>query len=144
MAALLVWLLVLLACYGTPEPSTMLALAARSAGSFLRRRLLLGLGYGALTSLPFLWILGCSTAGAGGAVAVGLAWLVLVGLLILTKYAFYPNALHIRFTQATMLAVALTMPGNPVYPPLLAVAIGGLLWQSRRRLRELLGETNPL
>jgi hypothetical protein len=41
-AALLAWLLVVLACYGTAEPATMLALAARSPKQFLRRRLRLG------------------------------------------------------------------------------------------------------
>lgn len=137
--ALGAWLLVVLACYGVPEPLSMLALAARSADGFLRRRLLLGLGHGALTAAPFLWLLGCGPAGPGGALAVGLAWLALAGLLILTKYAFYPYALQIRLTQALVLGVALALPGNPVYPPLLVVSVGGLLWQSRRRLRQVLG-----
>jgi len=70
---------------------------------------------------------------------VGLFWLGLVGLIILTKYAFYPNALHIRTTQALVVGVALTSAGNPVYPVLLLVAVGGLSWQSQRRLRTVLG-----
>ncbi|MEJ7660807.1 MAG: hypothetical protein WKG07_14910 [Hymenobacter sp.] len=86
------WLLVLLAVYGTPEPVTMLALAARSPGQFLRRRLALGLGYAAASALPFGLLLGVGPAGWGAALAVSLFWLALVAMLILTKYAFYPNA----------------------------------------------------
>ena len=33
-----------------------------------------------------------------------------------------------------VLAFVLSQPGNPVYPPLLAALLAGLLWQSRRRL----------
>ena len=117
----------------------MLVLAARSPRQFLGRRLLLGLGLAALTAAPFLWLLAVGLAGVGGAVAVGLFWLGLVGLIILTKYAFYPNALHIRTTQALVVGVALTSVGNPVYPVLLLVAVGGLSWQSQRRLRTVLG-----
>ena len=135
--ALTVWLLVLLGCYGTPEPLTMLALAQRTAGQFLRRRLLLGLGYAGLTAAPLVWILAVGPAGLGAAVAVGVAFLSLLVLIMLTKYAFYPNALHIRTTQA--LVVALALPGHPVYPVLLLVAAGGLVWQSRRNLNRGLG-----
>ena len=138
--ALAGWLLVVLPCYGTPEPVTMLVLAARTPRQFLRRRLALGLGYGLLTAAPLLWLLGSGPAGPGAAVAVGLVWLLLLGLLILVKYAFYPNSTHIRVTQALILAVALTMVGHPVYPVLLLVAVGGAIWQSQRRLRRVLGE----
>ncbi|WP_310398179.1 hypothetical protein [Hymenobacter sp.] len=137
--ALAGWLLVLLACYGVPEPVTMLVLAARGPGQFLRRRLALGLGYAALTAAPFGWLLATGPAGVGGAGAVMLAWLGLLGLLILAKYAFYPNAMHIRTIQALVVGVAMALPGNPVYPPLLLVAAGGLIWQSQRRLRAVLG-----
>lgn len=133
------WLLVVLGCYAVPEPVTMLAVAARGPGQFLRRRLLLGLGYAGLTAAPLVWLLASGPAGWAGATAAGLAWLGLVGLIILTKYAFYPNALHIRTTQA--LVVGLALPGNPVYPPLLAAVMGGLIWQSQRRLRAVLGNT---
>ena len=137
--ALVGWLLVLLACYGTPEPLTMLAVAARAPAPFLRRRLALGLVYAGLTAAPFFWLLGMSPAGGGGVVIVGIFWFGLVGLLILAKYAFYPNAVHIRTTQALVVGVALTLFGQPEYPVLLLVAVGGLIWQSQRRLRSVLG-----
>jgi hypothetical protein len=143
VVALVLWLLVLLACYGTPEPVTMLVLAGRTPRQFLRRRLLLGLGYAALTAAPFFWLLAVSSAGGGGAAAVAVFWLGLVALLVLTKYAFYPNATHIRTTQALVVGVALLLPGNPVYPVLLLVAVGGLIWQSQRRLRNILGDPSP-
>ncbi len=134
------WLLVVLPCYGTSEPVTMLVLAARTPRQFLRRRLALGLGYGVLTAAPLLWLLGSGPAGPGAAMAMGLAWLVLLGLPILVKYAFYPNNTHIRITQALVVLVALTMIGHPVYPVLLLVAVGGVIWQSQRRLRRMLGQ----
>ncbi|WP_035567487.1 hypothetical protein [Hymenobacter sp. IS2118] len=140
VVALAVWLLVLLGCYGVPEPLTMLVLAARSARQFLRRRLLLGLGLGLLTAAPFLGLLAAGPAGVGGAAAVGVFWLALLGLIILAKYAFYPNATQLRIIQALVVSVALLLPGNPVYPVLLLVAVGGLIWQSQRRLRTVLGE----
>ena len=133
------WLLVIAAGYGVPEPVTMLVLAGRTPRRLLGRRLLLGLGLAALTAAPFFWLLTVGPAGVGGAVAVGLCWLTLLGLIILTKYAFYPNALQIRLTQALVVGVALNMFGNPVYPVLLLVAVGGLIWQSQRRLRAVLG-----
>lgn len=136
--ALVAWLLVLLGSFGVPEPLTMLVLAARTPRQFLGRRLALGLGYGGLTAAPFLWLLARGPAGVGGAVAVGLAWLGLVGLLILTKYAFYPNETHIRTTQALVVGFALAGVGHPAYPPLLLVVAGGLVWQSQRRLRAVL------
>ena len=138
-AALVVWLFILLACYGTPEPVTMLVLAARTPGQFLRRRLGLGVGYAALTAAPFFWLLAVGPAGVAGTMAVATFWLGLVALLILTKYAFYPNAVHVRTTQALVLAVALTLFAHPVYPVLLLVAVGGLIWQSQHRLRAVLG-----
>ena len=137
--ALVAWLLVLLACYGTPEPITMLVLVARAPGPFLRRRLGLGVGYAALTAAPFFWLLAVGPAGVAGTVAVAAFWLGLVALLVLTKYAFYPNAVHVRTTQALVLGVAFTLVAHPVYPVLLLVAVGGLIWQSRRRLRAVLG-----
>ncbi|MBF9237542.1 hypothetical protein I2I05_09055 [Hymenobacter sp. BT683] len=139
IAALACWLLVLLACYGVPEPLTMLVLAARTARRFLLRRLLLGLGFGLLTAAPFLGVLATGPAGVAGAVAVGVVWLGLLGLVILAKYAFYPNAMQLRITQALVVGIAVALPGNPVYPALLLAAVGGLIWQSQRRLRAVLG-----
>ena len=138
IAGLVAWLLVLLAAYGTPEPVTMLALAARSPGQFLRRRLALGLSYAAATALPFGLLLGVGPAGGGAALAVMLCWLLLGAMLILTKYAFYPNASHIRTTQGLLLALALLGAGQPFYPPLLLVSAAGLVWQSRRRVGQVL------
>jgi len=134
------WLLVVMGSYGVPEPITMLVLAASSPRQFLRRRLLLGLGIAALTAAPFFWLLAVGSAGVGGMVAVAVFWLGLVGLIILTKYSFYPNGLHIRITQALVVGVALTLAGQPVYPVLLLVAAGGLIWQSQRRLRAVLSD----
>ena len=139
-AGLLVWLFMLVACYGTPEPITMLVLAARTPQQYLRRRLALGVGYAALTAAPFFWLLATGPAGVAGTVAVAMFWLGLVALLILTKYAFYPNVVHIRTTQALVLAVALLLMAHPIYPVLLLVAVGGLIWQSQRRLRAVLGD----
>ena len=128
------WLLVVLTFYGTPEPATMLLLAARSPARFLRRRLVLALGYAALTAAPFGWLLATGSAGPGGAAGALLLLFVLMGLLILVKYAFYPNAFLIRFSQGLMVAFVLTQPGNPVYLSLLAALLVGLVWQSRSRL----------
>ncbi|AMR25870.1 hypothetical protein A0257_01345 [Hymenobacter psoromatis] len=137
--ALVAWLLVVLACYGEPEPVTMLALAARTPRQFLRRRLALGLGYAAATAAPFWLLLGVGPAGGGAALAVALFWLALVALLILTKYAFYPNATHMRTTQGLVLAIGLGGAWHPAYPPLMLAIAGGLVWQSRRRLRAIIG-----
>lgn len=144
VVALALWLLVLLACYGTPEPVTMLVLAARTPKQFLRRRLGLGVGFAALTAAPFFGLLATGPAGGAGTVAVAAFWLGLVALLILTKYAFYPNAVHIRTTQTLVVGVALTLFGHPVYPVLLLVAVGGLIGQSQRRLRAVLGVKREL
>ena len=143
VVALMGWLLVLVSFFGTPEPVTMLVLAARTPGQFLRRRLGLGLGYAGLSAAPLLGLLALGPVGAGPALGVGLVWLGLLAMMLLTKYAFYPNATHIRATQALVLGVALLLPMHPAYPVLLLVAVGGLILQSRRRLRAVLGEGLP-
>lgn len=140
IAGLIAWLLVVLACYGTPEPVTMLALAARTPRQFLRRRLALGLGYAAATALPFWLLLGAGPAGWGAALGVALFWLTLAGMLMLTKYAFYPVVSHIRLTQGLILAVGLAGAWHPSYPPLMLTIAVGLVWQSQRRLRKILGD----
>jgi hypothetical protein len=141
LAALLGWLLVVMACYGTAEPATMLALATRSPRQFLRRRLGLGLGYAAATAAPFWVLLASGPAGWGGTLAVAVAWLALVALFIVTKYAFYPDETHFRITQSLVLAIALLLIGNPLYPVLLLVAAGGLPWQAQRRLARQFSST---
>jgi hypothetical protein len=138
VAGLVLWLLVATAGYGVPEPLPMLALAVRSPRQFLRRRLGLGVGYAAGTALPFWVLLGLGPAGWGAALAVALFWLALLSMVILTKYAFYPNAGHIRSTQGLVLAVGLLGAWHPAYPPLMLVIAGGLVWQSQRRLRTVL------
>lgn len=137
VVGLLAWLLVVAACYGTPEPVTMLALAARSPRQFLRRRLALGLGYAVATAAPFWLLLGAGTAGWGAALAGALVWLAVLVMLILCKYAFYPTATHIRSTQGLVLAVGLGLFWHPAYPPLLLALAAMLVWQSRRRLRAM-------
>jgi len=140
---LLGWLLVLVSFYGVPEPLTMLATAAPAArrpGRFLRRRLALGLGYAALTASPFGLLLGLGPAGWAGALAVGACWLLLLTMVILAKYAFYPNATHLRTVQSLVVGVGLLGAWHPAYPPLMLVMLGGLVWQSRRRLRAVLGD----
>ncbi|TVT42886.1 hypothetical protein FNT36_01990 [Hymenobacter setariae] len=138
LAALLVWLLVL-ACYGTAEPVSMLALAARSPKQFLRRRLRLGLSYAAASAAPFWALLVSGPAGWGGALAVAVSWLALVALFVVAKYAFYPNETHFRTTQGLVLSIVLLLLGHPLYPVLLLVAAVGLPWQSRRRLQQFIG-----
>ena len=139
VVALLVWLLVVAGCYGTPEPAAMLLLAARTSRQFLRRRLALGLGYATVTALPFGLLLGWGPAGWVGAAAVLFFWLVLLAMVVLAKYAFYPNATHVRTTQALVLALGLLGAWHPAYPPLMLVMLGGLIWQSRRRLQAIVG-----
>ena len=134
--ALAGWLLVVLSCYGTPEPSTMLLLGARRPGQFLGRRLALGLGYAGLTAAPFGWLLAAGAAGPVAALVAAGLLLALTALLILIKYAFYPNVFLIRFSQGIVLAFVLSQPGNPIYPVLLAVLLAGVVWQCRRRLRQ--------
>lgn len=134
--ALAGWLLVVLSCYGTPEPPTMLLLGARRPGQFLGRRLALGLGYAALTTAPFGLLLAAGAAGPVAALVAAGLLLALTALLILLKYAFYPSAFLIRFSQGLVVAFVLSQPGNPIYPVLLAVLLAGVVWQCRRRLRQ--------
>ena len=138
VAGLVGWLLIVVASYGEPEPLPMLALLVRAPRPFLRRRLGVGLGYAAAAALPFWVMLGLGAAGWGAALAVALFWLGLLGMVILAKYAFYPNATHLRTTQGLVLAVGLLGAWHPAYPPLMLVSAAGLVWQSQRRLRAML------
>ena len=128
------WLLVILSQYGVPEPVTMLVFAGRSPGAFLRRRLALGFAYTALTVSPFIGLLAVGPAGLVGAFAAVLASLGVAGLIILTKYAFYPVALHMRIMQGLVICLAGSALTNPAQWLLLVAVVGRLIWQSRRRL----------
>lgn len=128
------WLLVVLSQYGVPEPVTMLVFAGRSPGAFLRRRLALGFAYTALTVSPFIGLLAVGPAGLVGAFAAVLASLGVAGLIILTKYAFYPVALHMRIMQGLVICLAGSALTNPAQWLLLVAVVGRLIWQSRRRL----------
>lgn len=132
VAALAAWLLVVVSCYGTPEPATMLLLGARTPGQWLRQRLGWGLGYNLLTAAPFLVLMAAGLAGPGGALVAGVVGLSLVALVIFAKYAFYPSGFQIRFSQG-LVGICL------LYSWLLLLVAIGLPWQSRRRLRDVLG-----
>lgn len=128
------WLLVVLSQYGIPEPLTMLVFAGRSPGAFLRRRLALGFAYTALTVSPFIGLLAVGPAGLVGAFAAVFASLGVTGLIILTKYAFYPVALHTRVMQGLVICLAGSAFANPAQWLLLVAVVGRLIWQSQRRL----------
>ncbi|QIX63206.1 hypothetical protein HER32_19330 [Hymenobacter sp. BT18] len=128
------WVLVLAGCYGTPEPWPLLLPALRGPASWLGRRCALALAYYGLTAAPFVWLLGTGATSSGGAAVAALLGAVLVTMVVLARYAFYPNALLVRLTQGLVLAVAVLLTGHPVYPSLLLVAFFGLIWKSRRQL----------
>ncbi|HLK98719.1 MAG TPA: hypothetical protein VK364_13190, partial [Hymenobacter sp.] len=132
--ALGAWVLLFTSLYGVPEPWTLLLPALRRPGAWLRRRVGLAVGYYGLTAAPFAWLMGQNAAGLG---AAGLLWLwgaVVVTMVVLARYAFYPNALLVRLTQGGVVALALLGVGHPVYPALLVVVFVGLIWKSQQRL----------
>jgi len=131
--ALGVWVLLLTSVYATPEPWVMLLPALRQPGRWLRRRVALGLLYFLLTAAPFVWLMG-SAAGWGGAGALLLWGAAVQTMVVLARYAFYPNALLVRLTQGAVVTVACLLLGHPVYPVLLLVAFFGLIWKSRQQL----------
>jgi hypothetical protein len=135
--ALGVWVLVLAGCYGTPEPWQLLLPALRQPGAWLRRRVALVLLYFLLTAAPFAFLLGQSEAGLGGAALLLLWGAAVLTMVVLARYAFYPDALLVRLTQGGVVAVAVLMAAQPIYPALLLVAFFGLIWKSRRRLSTL-------
>lgn len=129
--ALAAWALVLTSFYTLAEDPLLLVQYPLAPGAFLRRKLRLGLGFYVLSSLPFVGLMGLGTSAWGGALAV-LAWGALVlGLVILTKYAFYPHAAPM---QAGVVALALLVGVNSLYAALLAACLLGILWKSRQRL----------
>lgn len=110
----------------------MLLPALRRPQAWLWRRVGLALLYFALTAAPFAWLLGTTRASGAGAL---LLWGGAVQIMVvLARYAFYPNALLVRLTQGAVVAVACLLFGHPVYPVLLLVAFFGLIWKSRRQL----------
>ncbi|PJJ60124.1 hypothetical protein [Hymenobacter chitinivorans] len=132
--ALLAWSLLLTTLYAIPEPSTMVT-GYRGPVAFGRRKLLLALGLYLLTALPLLGLAGLSPAGWGGTLGALLWSLLVLSLSILAKYAFYPHATLLRLTQAGAITMALLPLLDAAYAPLLAAALGGLLWKSRKRLQ---------
>lgn len=133
-AALGGWVLVVTAFYGTPEPWSMLLPALRRPEPWLRRRVGLALLCFLLTAAPFAWLMGTGPAGWGGAGAALVWGTVVLTMVVLTRYAFYPNALLVRLTQGGVVAVACLLFGHPIYPVILLVAFFGLIWKSRRTL----------
>ncbi len=132
--ALGVWVLLLAGCYGTPEPWPLLLPALRGPGAWLRRRVALALLYFLLTASPFAWLLHETSAGLGG-VALLLLWgAAVLAMVVLARYAFYPDVLLVRLTQSGVVVVTVLAAGHPVFPALLLVAFFGLIWKSRRRL----------
>lgn len=132
--ALGLWVLLLTPVYGTPEPELMLAAVLRRPRSWLVRRVGLGVLYFTLTAAPLALLLGTGEGGWGAAVAL-LVWGAMVLLLVvLAKYAFYPSGPLIRLTQIGVVALALLAVSNSIYGALLVAALLGLLWKSRHRL----------
>lgn len=131
--ALAAWLLLLAGCYGTPEPWTLLLPALRTPGEWLRRRVGLALLFLLLTAAPFVALMALGPAGAGGAGLLLLWGAALLTMVVLARYAFYPDALLVRLTQGAIMALTL-LAGQPVFPALLLVVFAGLIWKSRQRL----------
>ncbi|MBC6699506.1 hypothetical protein [Hymenobacter sp. BT190] len=132
--ALAAWVLLLVGCYGTPEPWTLLLPALRRPGVWLRRRVGLAVLYFLLTAAPFAGLLALGPAGLSGA-ALLLVWGgALLLMVVLARYAFYPDALLVRLTQSGVVAMTVLLAGHPVFPALLLVVFSGLIWKSRHRL----------
>ncbi|MFD2783975.1 hypothetical protein [Hymenobacter rubripertinctus] len=141
----LAWLGLLAAAGATREGSTGPALAVVGwllpalgrPGPWLRGRVGWALLYFGLTVAPLAAVLAGGMAGAGGAAAL-LLWCALVlTMVVLAKYAFYPHATLGRLTQAGAVGVGLSILGsNPAYLALLLACFLGLLVKSRRRLAQ--------
>ena len=129
----IVWTLVVSFFYFTPEDPLMLLQYPGRSGGFLRRKLGLALGFYLLTSLPFAVLLGTGAVTWGGVLALLLWGSLVLTMVILAKYAFYP---HAEPMQAGVIGLALLVAVNSVYVALLAAAGGGLIWKSRRHLRQ--------
>ncbi|MBT9394693.1 hypothetical protein KLP40_16090 [Hymenobacter sp. NST-14] len=131
------WLLLTLETYGPAEPWSWLLPVLRSPGSWLRGRVGWALLYFGLTVAPLAAVLALGPAEAGGTAAL-LLWSALVlTMLVLAKYAFYPHATLSRLTQAGAVVVGLSILGsNPAYLALLLACFLGLLAKSRSQLAQ--------
>lgn len=127
------WTLVVSSFYFTPESRLMLLQYPGRLGGFLRRKLGLALRFYLLTSLPFAILLGTGAVTWGGALALLLWGTLVLVMVIMAKYAFYP---HAEPMQAGVIGLALLVAVNSVYVALLAAAGGGLIWKSRRHLHQ--------
>ncbi|OWP62620.1 hypothetical protein CDA63_13340 [Hymenobacter amundsenii] len=139
--AILAWLLLTLETYGLAEPWSWLLPPLRSPSAWLRSRVGWGLLYFGLTVAPLAVLLALGPAGVGGTALV-LGWCaVVLTMIILAKYAFYPHATLGRLTQAGAVGVGMSILGsNPAYLVLLLVCFLGLLLKSRNRLRQYRAE----
>ncbi|RFP66563.1 hypothetical protein D0N36_02310 [Hymenobacter lapidiphilus] len=119
------------------EPWSWLLPALRTPGAWLRQRVGWGLLYFGLSVAPLAAVLALGPAGAGGTALV-LGWCaVVLTMVVLAKYAFYPHATLGRLTQAGAVVVGLSVLGsNPAYLVLLLSCFLGLLLKSRSRLEQ--------
>ncbi|UOQ77009.1 hypothetical protein MUN84_21480 [Hymenobacter sp. 5516J-16] len=129
------WLLLLLNIYGPAEPQAWLLPVLRTPSQWIRNRVGWGLLYFGLTVAPLVGIMAQSPAGVGGSAGLLLWCGLVVTMIILAKYAFYPHATLARLTQAGAVVVGFSILGsNPAYLALLAACFVGLLLKSHRRL----------
>ncbi|NVO84585.1 hypothetical protein [Hymenobacter terrestris] len=135
--AVLVWLLLTLETYGPAEPWSWLLPALRTPGVWLRQRVGWGLLYFGLTVAPLAAVLAVGPAGAGGTALV-LGWCAMVlTMVVLAKYAFYPHATLGRLSQAGAVVVGLSVLGsNPAFFALLLACFLGLLLKSPNQLAQ--------
>ncbi|MBO3269457.1 hypothetical protein [Hymenobacter defluvii] len=132
--AAVLWLLWVLSCYGTAEPSTMVLTAARGVGAFLWRRVWLLWAYYLLTATPFLAVMATGLATWVSALGLLLWSLAVLTGALLAKYAFYPNTFLSRTVQAGVVVLGLLIVLNTVYGAVFVAAFPVLLTKSRRRL----------
>ncbi|SET31017.1 hypothetical protein [Hymenobacter actinosclerus] len=135
--AVLAWLLLTLETYSPAEPWSWLLPALRTPGAWLRARVGWGMLYFGLTVAPLAAVLASGAAGVGGTALV-LGWCaVVLTMVVLAKYAFYPHATLGRLTQAGAVLVGLSVLGsNPAYLALLLAGFLGLLLKSRSQLEQ--------
>ncbi|AHJ98103.1 hypothetical protein [Hymenobacter swuensis] len=138
------WLLLLLDAYGPAEPLTWLLPVLVRPTAWLRSRIGWAFLYFGLTAAPLAFLMAQSPAGLGGTLAL-LLWCALVlTMLVLAKYAFYPHATLSRLTQAGAVVVAVSILGsNPAYLALLVACLLGLILKSRRQLSRFVPAAPP-